>query len=136
MSHLPILILLTLCLGTLLADTCGGNCPSNDCSSCPCGTAVSQQDISSWCSQYGWDQRCCTCIVTNESDGDANAANQNTNGSFDAGLFQINDVNWGQCNGGSAPCDVQSNLNCAIQIYQWAGNSFRLWATAAGCGCA
>ena len=129
-------LFLTLCLSPLFADTCGGNCPSNDCSSCPCGTQSSPQDIASWCSQYSWDQSCCECIVNHESGGNANAANQNNNGSFDVGLFQINDVNWGQCSGGAAPCDVQSNLQCAIKVYQWGSNSFKLWSTAAGCGCA
>lgn len=42
------------------SGTCGGNCPSGDCGSCPCGTSPNQQDIASWCSQYGWDQSCCT----------------------------------------------------------------------------
>ena len=130
------LLFLALFLSSLSADTCGGNCPSNDCSSCPCGTQPSSQDISSWCSQYSWDQSCCECIVSHESGGNANAANLNSNGSFEVGLFQINDLNWGQCNGGAAPCDVQSNLNCAIKVYQWGGNSFKLWSTAAGCGCA
>lgn len=116
------------------ANTCGGNCPSNDCPDCPCGTSPSYQDIATWCSQYGWDQRCCNCIVNHESGGNANAANYNSNGSFDVGLFQINDINWSAC-GGSAPCDLNRNLQCAIQVYKWGGNSFRLWSTAAGCGC-
>lgn len=34
-------------------------------------------------------------ILRLESGGDANAANYNSNGSFDVGLWQINDVNWG-----------------------------------------
>lgn len=34
------------------------------------------------------------CIMQHESGGNANAANENTNGSFDIGLWQINSVNW------------------------------------------
>jgi hypothetical protein len=38
-----------------LSSNCGGNCPGG-CSSCPCGTSTSYQDIASWCSRYGWNQ--------------------------------------------------------------------------------
>src|SRR5262245_244007 len=72
-----------------------GNCPSNDCPSCPCGTSTSMQSISEWCGKFsGWDQGCCQCIMSHESSGNANAANYNTNGSFDVGLWQVNSVNW------------------------------------------
>lgn len=70
-----------------------------------------------------------------ESSGNANALNYNTDSSTDVGLWQINTVNWGQCNGGNAPCDLNANLNCAIKVYGWGGNTWRLWSTAAGCGC-
>lgn len=44
--------------------TCGGNCPSGDCTDCPCGTTPNQVDIASACSSYsGWDQSCCQCIA-------------------------------------------------------------------------
>ena len=34
-----------------------GNCPSNDCSGCPCGTTTAYQNIASWCSRFsGWNQ--------------------------------------------------------------------------------
>ncbi|ELR15861.1 uncharacterized protein ACA1_187480 [Acanthamoeba castellanii str. Neff] len=118
------------------ADTCGGNCPSNDCSSCPCGYSSSYVDVGSACSQFsGWDQGCCQCIANHESGGNLNAANQNYDGSYDIGLWQINDQNWGQCSGGNAPCDFNSNLNCAIKVWSWGGNSFRLWSTCSACGC-
>jgi hypothetical protein len=51
-------------------------------------------DIADVCKEYGWNQACCQCIVTHESSGDANAANENTNGSFDVGVWQINSGNW------------------------------------------
>jgi hypothetical protein len=60
---------------------------------------------------------------------------RNDDGKNDVGLWQIDSVNWGQCNGGNVPCDVDSNLNCAIQIYQWGGNNWSQWSTCGGCGC-
>jgi len=116
-------------------DSCGGNCPSSDCSTCPCGTSSNYVDIASICSQYSaWDQSCCQCIVNAESGGNGNAANENTNGSFDIGVFQINSVNWPTCSGGSAPCDVNTNLACAETIWGYY-SSFYLWSTCGGCGC-
>ena len=74
--------------------------------------------------------------MKNESGGNANALNYNTNGSYDVGLWQINQMHWGQCNGGSAPCDPTKNFNCAINVYKWGGNTFKLWSAGLGCGCA
>lgn len=55
-------------------------------------------------------------------------------GSTDVGLWQINSCNW-ECNGGKAPCEPDKNLNCAIQVYKDAGNSWKPWLTHSGCGC-
>jgi hypothetical protein len=50
--------------------TAQGNCPSNDCSSCPCGYSSNYVDVGSACSQFsGWDQGCCQCIANHESGG-------------------------------------------------------------------
>lgn len=95
------------------SSNCGGNCPGG-CSSCPCGTSTSYQDIATWCSKYSWNQANCQCIMKHESGGNANAVNQNSDGSFDVGLWQINKYNWASCSGGSAPCGTSANLNCAI----------------------
>ena len=116
------------------SSTCGGNCPGG-CSSCPCGSSSNYQDISSWCSKYSWNQKNCQCIMNAESRGNANAANMNSDGSYDVGLWQINDYNWNSCSGGSAPCDPSSNLNCAKKVYQWGGNTWKLWSTCSKCGC-
>lgn len=71
-------------------------------------------NIASYCSKYSdWSQSCCQCIATKESGGNANAANYNTNGSFDVGLYQINNINWASCSGGKAPCDPNTNVKCA-----------------------
>ena len=116
------------------SSTCGGNCPGG-CGSCPCGSSPNYQSISSWCSQYSWNQQNCQCIMNAESGGNANAANENSNGSYDVGLWQINDLNWGSCSGGSPPCSPSTNLACAKKVYQWGGNTWSLWSTCSKCGC-
>ncbi len=89
-----------------------------------------------------------------ESGNNANAANYNSNASYDVGLWQVNTVNWSAwydvfdrnlvvdlidspslSNGGKAPCDPNENLQCAIAVWKWGGDSFRLWSTCGGCGC-
>ncbi len=132
---MKIILCLAFLLVISLANNCGGNCPSNNCPDCPCGTAKNPQDIASWCSKYNWNQNCCKCIVSHESGGNANAMNYNTNGTFDVGLFQINHINWAGCSGGSAPCAPQANYNCAVYIYGRWGNSFKAWSTHTACGC-
>jgi len=136
MKSVIIALIIALFAVSSLAGTCGVNCPGGKCPSCPCGNTPNPQSASAWCSKYSsWNQSCCQCIIKHESGGNANAMNYNTNGSFDVGLWQINQVNWGSCSGGKAPCDPNTNLNCAIKVWQWGGNSFRLWSTAKGCGC-
>jgi hypothetical protein len=49
-------------------------------------------------------------------------------------LYKINDMNWASCSGGAAPCDVQNNLNCAIKVFGWGGNTWKLWSTCSKCG--
>eukprot|EP01113_Clastostelium_recurvatum_P037146 TRINITY_DN53_c1_g1_i1.p1 TRINITY_DN53_c1_g1~~TRINITY_DN53_c1_g1_i1.p1 ORF type:complete len:153 (+),score=29.53 TRINITY_DN53_c1_g1_i1:22-480(+) len=127
---------MTIANATSPLNTCGGNCPSNDCPGCPCGTTRSVQDPVAMCAKYsGWNQACCQCIVRHESGGNANAANYNSNASYDVGVWQVNTVNWNSCSGGRAPCDIETNLQCAIKVWQWGGNSFKLWSTCGGCGC-
>lgn len=113
---------------TVNASGCGGNNP--------CGTDSNYVDISNWCSQYdGWSMDCCSCIASHESGGDANACNLNTNGSYDIGVWQINDSNWSSCSGGNAPCDPNDNLQCAIDVFNWGGQTWKFWATCSQCGC-
>lgn len=64
-----------------------------------------------------------------ESGGNGNAMNQNTDGSFDVGLWQVNTQNWNSCSGGSPPCDPSTNLGCAIDVWRWGGGTFKLWST-------
>jgi len=70
-----------------------------------------------------------------ESGGNANAANENSGGSYDIGLWQINSGNWASCSGGSAPCDPSTNLKCAEMIWGWGGDTWKYWSTCGGCGC-
>jgi hypothetical protein len=42
---------------------------------------------------------------------------------------------WGGCNRGYAPCDLEENLNCAIDVYNWGDRSFNYWDSAYDCGC-
>lgn len=86
------ILALALLLALVLADSCGGNCPSGRCPTCYCGTSKKMEDIASWCSKYSWNQACCKCIVSHESGGNAHAVNHNSNGSDDVGLWQINTV--------------------------------------------
>lgn len=86
------LIILAVLIFVALSDSCGGNCPSGKCPSCPCGTSKKVEDIATWCSKYSWNQACCKCIVSHESGGNANSMNYNTNNTFDVGLWQINKV--------------------------------------------
>ena len=60
--------------------------------------------------------------------------NYNADSSYDVGLWQINSVNWPACNNGKIPCRLDENLKCAIQIYQYGGNTWKYWTTSAFCG--
>mmetsp|Transcript_44208 Transcript_44208/g.67758 ORF Transcript_44208/g.67758 Transcript_44208/m.67758 type:complete len:140 (+) Transcript_44208:52-471(+) len=117
------------------ASTCGGNCPGG-CNSCDCGSSPNDVSISQYCSKYSdWSQSCCECIASHESGGNANAENQNTNGSYDIGLFQINDTNWSSCSSGSPPCDPNTNTYCAHMVFGWGHNTWTYWSTCGVCGC-
>lgn len=131
------LVVILACAAVVSANTCGGNCPSNNCPSCPCGTSVSRIDISAQCSAFGgWNQAACRCIVTKESGGSINAAqyNSHSGGSFDVGVWQVNSFNWNACSGGHAPCNVQVNRGCAIDVWRWGGGTFKFWSTCGACG--
>ena len=86
------ILILLLLFTVILADSCGGNCPSGHCPTCYCGTSKRVLDIGTWCAKHNWNQACCKCIVSHESGGNANAMNYNGNKSTDVGLWQINSV--------------------------------------------
>ncbi len=131
-----LVILVSITLAS--ADRCGGNCPTNTCIKCPCGTKSNKVDAKTWCAKFtDWNQECCQCIVKKESRGNANAAYYNgARRGYDVGLWQINQhYNWVSCNNGNAPCDLNANLECAKKVWRAGGRSFRQWATASSCGC-
>ena len=120
-----------------LDSYCGGNCPSGDCvDGCPCGESANPIDPVAFCQLYSdWSQECCQCIVNAESSGNANAMNENNDGSFDVGVWQVNTQNWASCNGGNPPCDPTVNGACAHLVWGWGGGTWKLWSTCGGCGC-
>lgn len=61
MKILALVLLVALALGQ---STCGGNCPSGLCPTCYCGTSTNYVSISTYCSQYSWNQACCQCIAS------------------------------------------------------------------------
>jgi len=131
-------VLVALAVTIVRADNCGGNCPSDDCPAgdCVCGDSTNYVDPSTYCQTYtGWSEQCCECIANAESGGNTNAVNYNDDGSTDAGLFQINSVNWNDCSGGNAPCGPNTNTGCAIKVWQWGGSTWSLWSTCGACGC-
>ena len=69
-----------------------------------------------------------------ESGGNANAVNMNRDGSYDVGLWQINDFNWKACSGNKAPCSPEVNLECAKKVFGYGGNTWKLWSTCTKCG--
>ena len=132
MTYFNVIITIATLFVISYASNCGGNCPGG-CDECVCGIQKSNVDIREWCSKYDWNRENCECIMVHESEGNANAVNQNYDGSYDVGLWQIDSFNWEACNGGTAPCDPTENLNCAIDIYKWGGNTWKLWATCGMC---
>lgn len=129
-----LLVLISTVMSVSGTTTCGGNCPGG-CDDCYCGNTSNYQSISYWCGMYsGWNQSSCECIMKAESGGNANAVNMNSGGSYDVGLWQINSVNWPSCSAGKAPCSSSENLACAIKVFQWGGNTWKLWSTCRGCG--
>lgn len=70
------------------------------------------------------------------SGGNSNAMNREENGSYDVGLWQVNNIHWGVCNDGKAPCALVDNLRCAIQVYKQNGETWKEWPEVAkGCNC-
>ena len=128
--------------------TCEGNCPSDSCYQCLCGThpVTSENSLfvaSEWCSKYTWNYECCICTITAKSGLNPKASNFNLGdpiadltddgGTEDVGLFQINSVNW-ECNNNEPPCYIVSNFKCAVDVYQWGGNTWEFWGDTS-CGC-
>ena len=126
------LCILVICID---ASTCGVNCPTNTCPTCPCGNTAYPLDVAKACQSYSWSQSCCKCIAEIASGGNSYAMHY-AGGSMNVGFLQINSANWASCNNGNAPCVLNANLVCAEMIYKWGNNTWALWgATASTCGC-
>lgn len=118
MKLLILIFVLSVLIAYSAASICGGNCPSGKCPSCPCGTTPSKVDVATWCSKYSWNQAACQCIMNAESAGNSNSMNYNSDGSFDVGLWLVNNYNWNACSGGSAPCGASANLQCGKVMFK------------------
>ena len=57
---------------------------------------------------------------------DQSAVNHNRNGTTDHGIAQINSIHIPRC-GADIKTDWKANIDCAYDIYQRAGNTFRPW---------
>ena len=126
----------TLITDAVANGNCGGNCPSGNCPDCKCGTAPAYYSKVDACRMWnGWSQGCCECIISHESAENLHAQLHDSDGSDDIGLWQVNSLNWGACNGGKAPCDLNANFNCARTVFQWGGNTWKYWSTCGMCGC-
>jgi hypothetical protein len=112
--------LLVLMSGVLVHSqdqSCGGNCPSDNCPECYCGNTTRPVSAAHYCALYNnWSMACCECLVQMEAQGNANAVAYNNHQEYsNVGLWMIQESSWGECNGGSPPCSIASNLVCAIQ---------------------
>ena len=132
MKYIILCLLITFIV--VKADKCGGNCPSGNCPSCKCGTTANKVDTEEICNKHTWNKECCKCIINKESSKNANAMNYG-GGKYYVGLFQISEIHWKSCNGENAPCDSESNVNCAIEVYKAAGDKWKPWSTASKCKC-
>lgn len=90
-------------------------------------TVFTQQQIEQLWIQYGGNPsyaRMASAIAMAESGGRSTATNQNSNGSIDRGIFQINSTH-----GAQSTYDVANNVRAAIRISS-NGTNWRPWCTA------
>lgn len=76
-------------------------------------------------------------IIKCESNYNPEAIHYNSNGTYDAGLFQINQLHWNKeyCPFGLRDLlDPNNNMECAYQIYLRNNKSFQAWSSL-GNGC-
>ncbi len=113
-------LFLTLALSNSLQETtCGGNCLSNECRSCPCGLIPKYVDIANYCSKSSlWDVNCCKCMVSSFSKGNTNFMDQDVIGNFYLGVLFI--TPFFQCGFKTLKdyCNPDLNFECAEMIYK------------------
>ena len=138
-------LLLLLTLAVLAeADTCGKNCPSNKCPSCPCGTTYKIENITQMCQNYTWSQTCCICIISQVSSASRGHMTYNDDGrgfaAFGMGVFDIWEGDLKNC-GVSVSTACMGNpygsyRSCAHSLYKLFGNTWKYWGKEAKqCGC-
>jgi hypothetical protein len=96
------------------------------------GRKLSEEEVASLVRQVGFPENMVgtmVCTVKYESGFYDQATNNNTNGTTDYGLFQINSIHIGGTNGcptsADALFDVVTNTKCALAIYNMQG--IRAW---------
>lgn len=76
--------------------------------------------------QYDWDTRIALAIMEAESSCNPDAANFNTNGSTDRGLFQVNSVHLSKVAHPAQLFDPATNIRVAYSVYQ--GSGWEAWS--------
>eukprot|EP01106_Pelomyxa_sp_JSP_P013420 TRINITY_DN4004_c0_g1_i1.p1 TRINITY_DN4004_c0_g1~~TRINITY_DN4004_c0_g1_i1.p1 ORF type:complete len:129 (-),score=14.04 TRINITY_DN4004_c0_g1_i1:74-460(-) len=123
---LKTLVAVSYLVAVALSATCNPN---------PCGAAA-YADIVYNCAMYtGWNQKNCQCMVTTLSGGNYHACNINSGGTQDIGFWQVNSTTWASCSSGNPPCDLFSNLECAIDVFLAGGFTWKFWPACSTCGC-
>lgn len=77
-------------------------------------------------SQYSWNVNIAMAIMQAESQCNPNATNVNTNGTMDAGLFQVNDVHVPNLIGYSERFEPSANVKAAFAVYE--GSGWKAWS--------
>ena len=116
---------------------CSNNCDSGNCHTCLCPNNTSgwmtDADIKKACALYsGWNQDSCYCIVKHESGGNLYSQLRDSDGANDVGVWGMNSSQWPKCNNGNPPCELASNLACAIMEFEET-HDWRGWSTCIFC---
>lgn len=82
------------------------------------------QSIQELINKYDWDKKVAYAVAKAESNLISDAYNENTNGSWDMGIFQINSIHG---YGRQDMEDPAKNTESAYQIYLKAGRQFTPW---------
>ena len=88
------------------------------------GEVVLDSSPQSIINKYDWDKKVAYAVMRAESNENPKAYNENTNGSWDAGLFQINSIHGYSREEMENP---EKNIEAAYQIYLKAGRKFTPW---------
>ena len=137
------LILLLFSPILTIDTTCGGNCPTGMCSSCPCGNKTNPIDVDKFCRSYSkWDFDCCKCIVEQQNpdfnSNFCNTVNDYPRGHWECGFLPINEAFMSECKVKYLwqLCSESAILKCSTDLYEYFHNSFEAWhQSAAECQC-